>query len=169
MDIRDSFSRLKKKVKHLGSKQKPGKTGADVDGGSVDPDSPLLQPEPHVVVDDGEGNGADGNGKQTGPADRPPQPDEPELVSTNRSENDQEGAEAGINGRGVSTMYLHLHSDVEVGVGTGPSRDGNGADGEEGGQSHSRSFPPSISHDGEPDGVSTYPFQLLPSSFTQPT
>jgi len=150
MDIRNSFSKLKKKVKHLGSKQKPGKTGAD-----VDPENPLPQPESHVVADDGEGNGADGDGQLTGPIDQPPQSDKPELVPANGSENDKGGGEADIDGRRVNSMYSHLHSDVEVGAGIVPCRDGNEADGEEGGQSNSHSSPPSISRGGEPDGVST--------------
>jgi len=94
MDIRDSFSRLKKRVKRLGRKQKLGRAGADIDGESVGSDNPLPQPQPHVVVDDREGNEADVGGQQAGTTDQPPQPDEAELSLAGRGENDQGVGEA---------------------------------------------------------------------------
>ena len=68
-DIRNSFSRLKKDVKHrfTGSKRKVDKKGATERGERPDPTGPLPQPEPHIVTSgdrEQEGNGSnadDGN------------------------------------------------------------------------------------------------------------
>jgi len=153
MDIGDSFSRLKKRVKHMGRKQKLGRAEADVDGESVGSDNRLPQPEPHVVANDGEGNGADEDGQQGGPMDQPPQPDEPKLSLANGGENDQGAGEADVDGRKVSPMYSHPHSDVEVGVGNGPRQGRNGDDGEEYGEIYPRSPSPLVLYSGEPDGM----------------
>ena len=55
MDVRESFSRLKKKVKHrlTGSKHKSGKTGGDTCGERVDATGSLLRPEHRVVTGGG--------------------------------------------------------------------------------------------------------------------
>jgi len=153
MDIRDRFSRLKKRVERLGSKQKLGSAGADVDGESVSSDNPLPQPEPHVVVDDREGNKTDEGGQQAGTSDQPPQPDEPELLLANKGENDQRVGKACINERKVSPMDSHPHSDIEVGEGSGPHLGRNGDDGEEGGGIYPRSSSPLVLHSREPDGM----------------
>ena len=150
MDIRNSFSRLKKKVKHMGSKQKPGRTGADVDRESVDPGNPLPRSEPHVVADDGEGNGVDDDGQQVGPTDQPPQPDEPELVSANGGKIDQGEGEVDVDWRKVTPMYSQPHQDVEVGAGSGPCREG-----EEDGKIYPCLSAPSIPHSGEHNGALT--------------
>jgi len=166
MDIRNLFSRLNKKVKQMGSKQKPGRTAADVNGEAADPDNPRPQPEPHVETDGRDGNGADEDGQPAGLIDQPTQPDEPELAPANRSEDEQGEEEAGVDGGIVGPMYSCSHLDVEVGMGSRPCQEGNG---EEGRQLYSCSSPPLILHGGEPDGVLTHLFQLLPSSFTQMT
>ena len=154
MDIRNSFSRLKKKVKHLGSKQKLGRTGVNVDGESVDPDDLLPQPDHHVAAGDGEWSGADEDGRQASSMDQPPQLDEPEALLANRGEHDQlGGGEAEIDGRKIRPMYSRSHSDIGVGAGSGPYRDGNGTGGEDDGEFYSCSSTPSISHGGEPDGA----------------
>ena len=153
MDIRNLFSKLKKKVKRLGNKQKLGRTGADVDGESANPTNPPPRPGPHVVVDGGGGKGADVDGQQASSTDQPPQPNDPEPVPANMVETDQGGGEADTDGKKVSPMYLPPHSDVEpeVGVGSGYCRDGNRADGGEGGEFYSHSSTPSIPHCGEED------------------
>ena len=163
MDIRNPFSRLKKKVKGLGRKQKPGKTGTGADANSVTPDNLPPQSESHVVADDREGNGADEDGQKAGPTDQPPQRDEPEPVPANGGEDGQGGGEADLDGGKVSPMYSHAHPDVEVVAGGGPCRDGNGADGDDSGQFRSRSYLASIPHGGEPDGelTSCYPHHSL--------
>ena len=63
-DLRDSFSRFKKDVKHrLGrSKHKGDKSGAGGREESVGSSSPVPQPEPHVSTGgDGEGDGDEPN------------------------------------------------------------------------------------------------------------
>jgi len=173
MDIRNSFSRLKKKVKHLGSKQKPGRTGADVDEESANPMNPPQRPGPYVVAGGGGGNGADADGQQASSTDQPPQPYDQELVPANEGENDKGGGEVDIDGRKFSQVYSRPHSDVEAAVdsevGSEPCRDGYGADGEEGRQFYSCLSTHSIPHSGEPDGALTCPSKLLPSSLTQAT
>jgi len=167
MDIQNSFSRLKKKVsKHLGSKRKPGKTGADFDGESANPTDPPPRPGSYVVADDGSGNGAGAGGQQTGLIGQPPQPDEPEPMPANRGENDQRGGQADIDGREVSQTHSRPHPDVEVGAGSGPGREGNGADREEDGHFYPRLPTRSILHRGEPDGALMLLFKLLPSSLS---
>jgi len=154
MDIRNPFSRLKKKVKRLGTKQKPGRPGTDADGESARLDNLFPQLEPHVVANGGEGNGADEGGRQAGPTDQPPQLDEPELLLANRGKNDRVG-ETYIDGRKVSPMYSHLHLDVGIEVGSKPCQGGNRDDEEEGGQIYPHPPSPSVLHSGEPDGVLT--------------
>lgn len=161
MDIRNSFSRLKKKVKRMRSKQRPGGTGADADGERVDPDNPCPRPEPHVAV-----NKADGDRQQAGATYQPPQQDKAELVPANWSENSHGGGEADVNGRKVGPTHPHPRPDTEIGTGNRPRQQGNGVDREGGGQFYSY---PSVSHGGEPEGVLTCLFRLLPSSFTQTT
>jgi len=167
MDIRNQFSRLKKKVKRLGNKQKPGRPGGDTDGESVGPGNLLPQPEPHVVANDGEGSGADEGGHQAGPTDQPPQLDEPELLLANGGENDQGAGEADIDGRKAGSMHLHLPSDAEVWAGSGPCQGGDEDDAEEDGQFYSRSSSPSVQHSGDPNGVLTSQFNFLHQSFIQ--
>jgi len=69
MEFRDSFSKLKKKVKHRlkGSKPKPAQTGVDVGGSKVDPMGSLPGAVPHVVAGGGhdqEGSGTNVDGGQ---------------------------------------------------------------------------------------------------------
>jgi len=161
MDTRNPFSRLKKKVKRLGNKLKPGRAGADTDGESAGSGNPLPQPELHVVANDGEGNGADEGGQQAGPTDQPRQLDEPELSLANEGENDQGVGEAYIDGGGVDPMYSHPHLDIEIEVGSKPCRGQHGDDKEGDGQIYPHSLHPSVPHGGEPDGVLTPQFKFL--------
>ena len=69
MEFRDSFSRLKKKVKHrlTGNKPKLSETGTDVGGERVDSTSSRPRSEPHFVADGGsgkEGKGLNADGGQ---------------------------------------------------------------------------------------------------------
>ena len=152
MDIKNSFPRLKKKVKHLGRNRKPGIIGADVYGESANPTNPPPRPGPHVVAD-GDGNGAgDTDGQQSGSAGQPTQPDEPELLPVNECEDNRGGGEAGVDWRNVSPMYSYPHPHAEVGAGSGPDREGNEVDGEKDGKFYSCSSTHSIQHSGESDG-----------------
>ena len=136
MGIRDSFSRLKKKLKHplTGIKRKSDKTGADSGGERVDSASSLSQLEPSVVTGGShakEDRGANADERQVGSTDQPP-----ESVQTRGSEGDQEGGGVDLDRREASQAHPHPHFDVEVGVGSGPSRKGDGVDGEKVEQVH---------------------------------
>ena len=94
MEFRDSFYKLKKKVKHhlTGSTPKQNKTGADVGGESVD--STLRLPRP----------GGSGS------------------VGARGTAGDREGNEAGIDGGDVEKAHSRPRSvEVEVAEGSGPS------------------------------------------------
>jgi len=154
MDIRNPFSRLKKKVKRLGSKQKLGRTGVNVDEESVDPDNLLPLSDHHVAGGEGEPSRANEGEQRASSMDQPPQLDELEALLANRGEHDQlGGGEGDIDGRKVRPMYSRSRSDTGVGAGSGPRQDGNGTDGEDDEQFYSCSSTPSISHGGEPDGA----------------
>jgi len=99
-DIRDSFSRTKKKIKQrlTGSKLKPDITGADTRGEIIDSTGSLLLPGPRVTVGGGHdqgGNGADTGGRQA------------YSMDLGRREVD-------IGGGGSSQR--HSYSDVEAGM-----------------------------------------------------
>ena len=152
MGIRDSFSRLKKKLKHpmTGRKPKSGRIGTDASGD--DSTGSPSQPGPHVVVGgshDQKDTGATADRSQ-GLADRFPQLDEPESVPARGSGTDEEVV---IDGREVSQVHPHPHSDVEGGVRSGPSGEGDNADGEKVERVPSSSPTPPIPHDGEPDSM----------------
>ena len=152
MSFRDSFSQLKKKVKHrlTGKKFKPNETGADV---GVDSTGSLSGAEPRVVAGgshDKEGEGANVGGGQAISTARPQQ-DEPGSESGRGSGNDQGRKGADISGREVNETHSHLHS-VDVGAveGSGPA-EGKDTDGENVGRlvypSPSTALVP---HDGKP-------------------
>jgi len=138
-DIRDSLSRMKKKLKYplRGGKRKPDGAWA-----SADPTDSLPQQEPHVVV-------GDSHDRQGGRADEDedqrPQPDEPESASVYGSESDQEGpGEADVDVEaGQRRPFANLGG--EVAVGGGPN------------QEVERVYPststPSIPHGANPDSA----------------
>ena len=155
MSFRDSFSRLKKKVKHqlTGRKSKRNETGADV---GLDSTGSLSGAEPHVVAGgshDKEGEGVNADGGQVISTARP-QPDEPGSGSGRGSGNDQGRKGADIDGREAKETHSHLHS-VDVGAveGSGPA-EGRDIDGE----NVERPVYPSpstalVPHDGKPDST----------------
>ena len=151
MNIRDSFSRLKKKLKHplTGNRQKPGRSAAGTDEERVDPTDSLPRPKPHVVDRDQEGGGANEDGRGVRSTDRPPQPDDPEPVPAQGKRNDRE--ERG--GRGVGQKNPHTHPTVEVAVGSGHGGEGNNDSDEKVGRVYPSPSTPSIPHDGEPDSM----------------
>ena len=85
MDMRESFSRLKKKLKHplTRGKHKPDRTGTDAGGERVNATGSLPRPGPHIVVgggDDREGSGANAVGGQFFSTDQPSQSDGGENI-----------------------------------------------------------------------------------------
>jgi len=145
MDLRDSFSRLKKKVKHLGSKRKQDSIGLNAVGESVGPANPLPGSESHIVAGSGGGIRADTFKQRGCSVDRSPQTDVPESVSTCGSEGGQGEGGVDVDGTGVR----HLCLDDGGGLGQG----GNNADEEEEEQFHSRSSAPPTPRDGGPDSM----------------
>ena len=137
MGFQSLFSKLKKKLKHLGSKRKPGGTGAGADGEGADPAGLVPQPVPYLAAGgghDGGQGGSNADGCQVHSIDKPPRPDNPETVP-----NDEEG-----------------------GVGDVDRWEGGATDEGEGKEFHSRLLAPSIPCSREPDGVWAPSFQLLP-------
>jgi len=155
MEFRDSFSTLKKKVKHRlgGSKPKSNKTEADVSGERVDSTGSRPGSGPHIVAGgshDQKGAEPNTDGGQAFSTIRLPQLDEPGSMPTHGSANDQERRRADVDGGEVERTHSHLRSvDVEVAEGSGPAErkdiDGEKVD----------PCPPtaSIPHDGKPDSV----------------
>ena len=154
MDVREPFSRLKKKIKHrlTGNKHKQSKARADVSGERVDATGSLPRSVPHVLVGGGhdqEGDGANAVGEQDFSTNRPPQPDEPESVPGGESEHDQEGEETDVDGREDSRMYS---------VGSGSGQGGNDVDGGKVEQIYPSASTPPFVHSGKPDGMWTWPY-----------
>jgi len=133
-DIRGSFSKMKKKLKHrlAGGKHKPEGTGTNPDVETADSTSSLPQPELHIVADeshDQEGDRADTAGERVFSTDQPLQPAEPESVPAREDDNGQGGEVA----------------DVEVTVESGRSGEPEGV--------HPSPSTPSISHGGKLDST----------------
>jgi len=139
-DIRDSFSRLKKKVKHRlpGRKRKADRTGADARGERVGPAGAAGSGH------DQGGNGTDADGQQAHPADRSPQP---ESVPAGGSDNDQQGGEPDTDGREATQRYSHLDPAVEVAVTVGSRHSGEAE------RVHPPPPTPPIPDSREPDGM----------------
>jgi len=147
MDIRESFSRLKKKLKHPGSKHKPDRTMANSRGEREDFPASASLPVPHVVVGGGHSRGEDGANageRWTSSTDRPPLPDVPAPVLAGGCEGNEGGEDGSVDGVEVSQRHPRPHSDVKVVVGTGPGLKGNGSYGENVGQVHHPPSNPSI-------------------------
>jgi len=164
MDIRGSFSRLKKKLKQPGSKRKPDRTGAGSGGEGSDPAGSLSSlAVPHLVVDSGhnrEDKGSNTDGRQIRSAGRLPAPGVPEPVPARRSNNGQGGIEGGIDEGEAGQRHPHPHSDSKLAVGCRPGHKGNEADGERVGRVCPSPSTPSITFGGTPNGVCMWLFRL---------
>jgi len=134
MEFRNSFSRLKKKVKHrlTGKKPKPNKTGIDAGGESADSTGSRPASELHIVAGgshDQEGKEPNAGGGQVLSMVRLSQPDEQGSMPARGSADDQGDRRADIDVEEFEQTCSHLHSaDVEVAEGSGPAR-GKGVDG----------------------------------------
>ena len=153
MGIRDSFSKLKKKLKHplAGRKPKSGRIGTDAS--EDDSTGSPSRPGSHIVAGgshDQKDTGATTDRLQ-GSTDRFLQLNEPKSVPARESGTDE--GDAVIDGREVSQVDPHLHSGVEDGAGSGPSGEGDNVDGEKVERVHSSPLIPPIPHDGEPDSM----------------
>jgi hypothetical protein len=157
MEFRDSFSRLKKKVKRrLGSKPKPNKTRADVSGERVDSTGSCPGSELHVVAGgshDQGGKEPSANGGQASPTTHTPQQDEPGSVPERRSINNDERRGADADGGEVEQTHSYLCSvDVEVVEGFAPA-EGKDIGGEEVERVHPSPSTTPLPHDGKLDSM----------------
>ena len=147
-DIRDSFSKMKKDLKHRlkGRKYKPDRTGVNAAGETVDSSDSLLRPDSRILArgDDGEGSRTSTEGQQVRSRDRSPQP---EPMPAGGSGND-----GGVDGKETSQRHSGLDPEVEVAVGSGPGREVERA--------HPSPSTPSIPPTGEPDSTREFSFQL---------
>jgi len=147
-DIRDSLSKMKKKLRLTGGKRKPDGTTANPDGERTDSASSLPRPEPHVV--EGEDYGREGDrdnvaGERVTSTDRLPPPAESESVSAREDDNVQ-GEVADVDGGDASHRHPHPHSDSEI-------WEEGGSSGEVEWFSFSESTPPLSPLGGEPDST----------------
>jgi len=134
MDIRNSFSRFKKKLK--GSGRKRGETEADVDGESAHPTNSLPRQT---------------DGRQVNPKDQPLQSDGPGPVPARGGENDQREREADANGREITQRDSRPDPDAGGVVGNGRTGEGDGKGKVE--RLDPSPSTPSILHDGKPAGM----------------
>ena len=164
MGFRDSFSRLKKKLKHplTRTRHNLDTAGTDSGGEGVDSASSLPQSGSHIIA--GSSHDGETDGRRVYSTDQPPQSDQPEPVPACGSENDQGGGEVEVDGRGVGQKGSHSHSDVEVAVEGGPGLEGIDANGETVEWAHPPSSTPSIPHSGGPDSMCQMWLFQLPSS-----
>ena len=157
MGIRDSFSRSKKKFKHLltGRKHKSGGTGTETGGESVSSVGSVPRPVPHIVAGGSHDLEDDGGsaGGSAGLAHQFPQQIGPELGPAHGGETGQEGGEADVDRGEVGQKHLHPDSDIEATVGSGPGREGNDIDEVRVEQVHPSPSTPPIPHSGKPDGM----------------
>ena len=120
----NSFSRLKKNVKHRlrGRKHEPGRTGSNTAGERVDSSDSPPQPGPRVAAGghDAEGSGTNVDVRKVHPRDWS---HHPEPVPAGGSSDNQQRRKANIDKKEVSQRYSHLDPGVEVAVGGGPSRE----------------------------------------------
>jgi len=153
MDVLESFSKLKKKLKRSGSKRDKDRRGVESDGKKFDSASLLSQPV-SVATADGHNRGegkADAGGRQIRSTDRLQPPDTSESA---RGHGSGEGEVwSGIGGGEVSQRYLD--PDVKVAVGSGPVREG---DEEKAGPRVYPSPSASIPRSGKPDSTWAQPF-----------
>ena len=122
-DIRGSFSRFKKDVKHRLNRKKhvPDTVGTNPTGGRADPlDSPRRQDHRGTASgQDGEGNGISPGVSQACSRDRSSQP---EPIPTGEGNKDLQKREVDIDEKEASQMHPRLDLDIEVAGGSGPNQ-----------------------------------------------
>jgi len=137
-DMRDSFSRLKNKIKRglTGTRRKPDRTGADRE--SADPTGAAGSGH------DQGGNGTNADGRNAHPIHLAPQP---ESMPAGGSDNDQQRGETDVHGREVTQRHSCLDPDAEVAVMVGSGHSGEVE------QVYPPPSPPSILQSGELDSM----------------
>ena len=142
-DIRSSFSRFKKDIKHRLRREKhaPDRVGANPTGGSTNPlDSPL-PPDHHAAASghDKEGARTSTDVSQARPRDRSPRP---EPIPAGKGNDDPQTREADVDKKEAGQVHSRLDPDLKVAGGSGPNQ---GA--------HSSLSSPSLPQKAEPDGT----------------
>jgi len=158
MEFRDSFSRLKKKVKHglTGKKPKPKKTGAN--GGGESANSTGSRPATRLYTvaggsHDQGGKEPNAGGGQVLSMIRLSQSDEQGSMPARGSADDQGNRESDVDIEEFERVRSHLHSaDVGFAEGSGPARE-KGVDGMKVEQIYPSRSATSTPDDGKPDGT----------------
>ena len=139
-DMRSSFSRFKKDIKHRfrGKKPAPDKAAADTAGVRADPSGSPLRPDSRATASghDEEGNSSSMDVLQALSRDQSPLP---QPIPADEGDDDPQRRETDVGGREVSKRHSGLESNVGVAVGSGPDQ-----------RVHSSPSSPSLLHKAEP-------------------
>ena len=119
-NIRDSFSRFKKDIKHRlkGKKHAPDRAGVDIAGEGIDLSDPLLRPDSHVAASghDEEGSRTSTDTLQTRSKVGSPQP---ESIPVDEGGEYSRRREADVGGKEVTQKHSCLD---EIALGSGTNR-----------------------------------------------
>ena len=139
-DIRSSFSRFKKDIKHRirGTKHAPDRVGANTAGERADPSDSLLRPDSRVTASghDEEGGRTSTDVLQGLSRGRSPQP---EPIPVTKGDDESQRKETDLDEKEAGQRHSGLESDVKAAMGSGPDQ---GA--------HSSPASLSLPHKGEP-------------------
>ena len=123
-DMRSSFSRMKKGLKHrLGGKKLASDRPEDkATGERVDSSASLLRPDPRAAESghDEKRSGISTGVLQAHPREPSPQP---EPMPADEGRGDPKGKEADVDRKEASRRHSRLGPDVEVAPGSGPSQE----------------------------------------------
>ena len=140
-DMRSSFSRLKKDIKHRfrGKKPAPDKAAADTAGVRADSSGSPLRPDSRATASghEEEGNRTSTDVLQALSRDQSPQP---QPIPADEGNDDPQRGETDFDGREASKRHSGLESNVGVAVGSGPDQ-----------RVHPSPSSPSLPHKAEPD------------------
>ena len=121
-DIRSSFSRFKKDIKHrLRKKHAPDREGANPAGGSADLLDSTSRPDHRAAASghDEEGTGTSTNVLQTGSTDKSP---EPEPIRVDKGNNDPQTREEDVDEKEAGQGHPRLDPDIQVAGESGPNQ-----------------------------------------------
>ena len=141
-DIRSSFSRFKKDIKHRlrREKQAPSRVGADPTGGRTDPLGSTLRPD-HAAAS---GHDEDGTKTSTGvsQARSRGRSSQPEPIPTDKGNDDPQRREADVDEKEAGQRHSLPDPDIQVTGGSGPNQG-----------VYSPQPSPSLPHKEEPDST----------------
>jgi len=148
MDIRESLSRLKKKIQRprAGSKRKIDRADGEAGGEGADSITSPLPSETHIVAGDGRMSGPNTGGWPVHSMDQAPESDLPDHMPAYPNESDRGGKEADADRGEISKRHW-------FGLGSRPSREGNHPDAEKAGRVHPSTAGPSVPQSGKPNSM----------------